>query len=102
MSSPGYVPALTFQTPEEVYFEGLGAKIVASIPADPEAYQPLECALERGVYEIRNGCEPDFWLFHEFEVLPSEFLELNVELVNNYVYIINLDCEILTMQHGTD
>ncbi|KAI0183734.1 hypothetical protein EV127DRAFT_464848 [Xylaria flabelliformis] len=93
------------------YFEGLGAKIVASIPADPEAYQQwlesmraeyaaLECALEKGVYEIRDGCKPDFSLFREFEVLPSEFLELNVELVNNYVYIINLDCEILTMQHG--
>ncbi|KAI1734271.1 hypothetical protein F4680DRAFT_357644 [Xylaria scruposa] len=93
------------------YFEGLGAEIVASIPADPEAYQQwlesmraeyaaLERALERHVYEIRNGCKPNFSLFREFVALPSELLELNVELVHNYVYIINLDCEILTMQHG--
>ncbi|KAJ5569538.1 uncharacterized protein N7459_008968 [Penicillium hispanicum] len=91
------------------YFEGLGAKIVASIPADPEGYHKWlesmraeyaakESALEKHVYEIRDGVEPDYSQFHEFEMLPSELPRLGDDA--EYTYIINLDHEILTMNHS--
>ncbi|KAL5051691.1 hypothetical protein BDW71DRAFT_193939 [Aspergillus fruticulosus] len=91
------------------YFEGLGAKIVASIPIDPEGYHnwlesmraeyaAWENALESHVYEIRDGFKPDYSEFREFEMLPSELPRLG-EYVE-YYYIINLDHEVLTMNHS--
>ena len=106
------------------YFEGLGAKIVASIPTDPEKYNSTarikillytilmpagwlesmraqyaakESVLDRDVYEIRDGVKPDYSQFEEFESLPSDFPELNNWA--EYIYIINLDHEVLTMNH---
>ncbi|KAK6814122.1 hypothetical protein RU639_010138 [Aspergillus parasiticus] len=84
------------------YFDGLGAKIVASIPTDPEGYQKWlqamrteyatkESALETHVYEIRDGIRPDHSQFHEFEMLPSELPRLGDDF--EYIYIINLDHE---------
>lgn len=85
------------------YFEGLGAQIVASIPSDPDEYQrwlqstrskyaAKECALER-LYEIRDGSQPDdVWL-------PSELPRLN-RYGAEYTYTIDLDREILTMNHS--
>ncbi|KAE8347051.1 hypothetical protein BDV24DRAFT_174605 [Aspergillus arachidicola] len=78
------------------YFDGLGAKIVASIPTDPEGYQ--KSALETHVYEIRDGFRPDYSQFHEFETLPSELPRLGDDF--EYIYIINLDREVLTMNHS--
>ncbi|PIG89734.1 hypothetical protein AARAC_005022 [Aspergillus arachidicola] len=91
------------------YFDGLGAKIVASIPTDPEGYQKWlqamrteyatkESALETHVYEIRDGFRPDYSQFHEFETLPSELPRLGDDF--EYIYIINLDREVLTMNHS--
>ncbi|PLN85269.1 hypothetical protein BDW42DRAFT_1827 [Aspergillus taichungensis] len=91
------------------YFEGLGAKIVASIPTNPEKYHDWlesmraeyaarEKALENHVYEIRDGFEPDYSQFHEFETLPSEIPRLDA--FAEYIYIINLDHEVLTMNHS--
>ncbi|KAJ6126033.1 hypothetical protein N7471_010526 [Penicillium samsonianum] len=84
------------------YFEGLGAKIVGSIPTDPEGYHKWpesmraeyaakESALERHVYQIRDGFEPDYSQFREFEALPSEFPRLGDYA--EHFYIINLDHE---------
>ncbi|KAJ6187764.1 hypothetical protein N7519_002672 [Penicillium mononematosum] len=95
----------------DTYFEGLGAKIVASIPADPEEYHEWlesmrteyaakESALERHVYEIRDGFEPDYSQFSEFTTLPSELPRLNEYNYAQYIYIINLDHEVLTMNYG--
>ncbi|KAJ8098163.1 hypothetical protein POJ06DRAFT_270141 [Lipomyces tetrasporus] len=92
------------------YFEGLGAKIVASIPANPEQYHEWlesmraeyaarERALERHVYKIRNGFEPDYSHFCEFATLPSELPRLG-DYDAEYIYIINLDHEVLTMNHS--
>ena len=39
-------------------------------------YAAKESALERHVYEIRNGSEPDYSQFREFETLPSELPRL--------------------------
>ncbi|KAK9320293.1 hypothetical protein V1517DRAFT_375748 [Lipomyces orientalis] len=92
------------------YFEGLGAKIIAGIPADPEEYQKWvksmrvryadkERALEQHVYEIRDGHEPDYSQFREFVVLPSELPRLN-GYDAEFFYTINLDHEVLTMNHS--
>ncbi|UPK95540.1 hypothetical protein LCI18_006475 [Fusarium solani-melongenae] len=89
-------------------FEGLGAKIVASIPANPDKYHERlakmraeyaakEHALEEHVYEI-HGFEPDYSQFHEFVSLPSELPRFGNDA--EYIYIINLDHEILTMNNG--
>ncbi|KAL4860601.1 hypothetical protein BDV12DRAFT_209053 [Aspergillus spectabilis] len=91
------------------YFEGLGAKIVSRIPANPKEYHKWlesmraeyaarENALESHVYEIRDGFEPDYSQFREFEMLPSEFPQLGDHA--EYFYIINLDHEVLTMNHS--
>ncbi|KAB8206031.1 hypothetical protein BDV34DRAFT_212685 [Aspergillus parasiticus] len=91
------------------YFDGLGTKIVASIPTDPEGYQKWlqamrteyatkESALETHVYEIRDGFRPDHSQFHEFEILPSGLPRLGDDF--EYIYIINLDHEVLTMNHS--
>lgn len=61
-------------------------------------YAAKEHALEEHVYEIRNGFEPDYSQFHEFESLPSELPRLGNDA--EYIYIINLDHEILTMNNG--
>ncbi|KAH7129052.1 hypothetical protein EDB81DRAFT_888820 [Dactylonectria macrodidyma] len=92
------------------YFEGLGAEIVASIPTDPDEYQKWlqsmrdsyaakERALEQHVHEMRDGSEPDYSLFSEFESLPSELPRLN-GYDSEYFYITNLDHEVLTMNHS--
>ncbi|KAJ4316281.1 hypothetical protein N0V84_007926 [Fusarium piperis] len=91
------------------YFEGVGAQIVASIPADPDEYHEWlgkmraeyaarERALEKHVHEIRDGFEPDHSQFHEFESLPSELPRFGNDA--EYIYIINLDNEVLTMNYG--
>ncbi|KAL4926646.1 uncharacterized protein BDV17DRAFT_299568 [Aspergillus undulatus] len=96
------------------YFEGLGAKIIASIPTDPKEYHKWlesmraeyaarENALESHVYEIRDGFKPDYSQFREFRTLPSEFPRLgnHVEYFHvEYSYIINLDYEVFTMDHS--
>ncbi|RAQ49590.1 hypothetical protein AFGD_002150 [Aspergillus flavus] len=91
------------------YFEGVGAKIVASIPTDPDEYHKWlqamraeyaakESALETHVYEIRHGFKPDYSQFREFVTLPSELPRLRDDF--EYIYIINLDHEVLTMNHS--
>ncbi|KAI0402201.1 hypothetical protein F4802DRAFT_379465 [Xylaria palmicola] len=93
------------------YYEGLGAQIVASIPADPDDYQKWleqmratytakEDELEKHVYEIRDdGSAPDYSSFGHLLALPSELPRLARYDVE-YFYIINLDCEVLTMNFG--
>ncbi|KAK3363722.1 hypothetical protein B0T25DRAFT_528341 [Lasiosphaeria hispida] len=92
------------------YFEGLGAEIVASVPADPEGYRKWldlmratyaakERVLDQHVYAIRDGMTPDYSLFSEFVELPSELPRL-ADYDTEYFYIINLDHEILTMNFG--
>lgn len=61
-------------------------------------YEAKESALEGHVYEIRDGFEPDYSQFREFETLPSEFPRLGDYA--EYFYIINLDHEVLTMNHS--
>ncbi|KAH6985576.1 hypothetical protein EDB80DRAFT_782867 [Ilyonectria destructans] len=96
--------------PYDSYFEGLGATIVASIPANPEEYHKWlesmraeyaakERALERHVHEICDGFEPDYSQFREFATLPSELPRLG-DYDAEYIYIINLDHEVLTMNHS--
>ncbi|KAL4945268.1 hypothetical protein BDV06DRAFT_231429 [Aspergillus oleicola] len=91
------------------YFEGLGAKIIASIPTDPKEYNKWlesmrakyaarETSLERHVYTIRDGFQPDYSRFRIFETLPSEFPRLGNRA--HYFYIINLDHEVLTMDYS--
>ncbi|PYH90598.1 hypothetical protein BO71DRAFT_361171 [Aspergillus ellipticus CBS 707.79] len=91
------------------YFEGLGAEIIANIPTDPEEYQKWlqsmraeyaakERALETHVYEIRDGIQPDYSQFRELVMLPSELPRLGNYV--EYLYIINLDHEALTMNHS--
>ncbi|POR31107.1 Uncharacterized protein TPAR_08673 [Tolypocladium paradoxum] len=87
------------------YFEGLGANVVTSIPADPDEYQKwleskraeyaaTERALEQYVY---GSHEPDYSQpLCEWEALPSELPRLD-GYGAEYFYIINLDHEVLTM-----
>ncbi|GJN75052.1 F-box domain-containingprotein [Purpureocillium lilacinum] len=91
------------------YFEGLGAKIVASIPADPAEYQKwlesmrsrhaaIEHELEEKVFEIGSGPQPeDMEEYHGFVELPSELPRQMNDWCIEYFYIINLDSEVLTM-----
>ncbi|KAI1120303.1 hypothetical protein F5Y10DRAFT_290016 [Nemania abortiva] len=92
------------------YYEGLGADIIDRIPADPEDYQKWleymrakyadkQSALEEYVYEIRDGSKPDYNCFNDLEALPSELPRLDCYNAE-YFYIINLDCEVLTMNFG--
>ncbi|XXG97101.1 hypothetical protein Hte_003396 [Hypoxylon texense] len=93
------------------YFEGLGAEIVARIPEDPEEYRKwlqsmresyaaTERTLEKHIYEIHDGSKPDYSLFNQFEELPSELPNLSRDPFVEYIYIINLDEEVLTMNYG--
>ncbi|PYI31458.1 hypothetical protein BP00DRAFT_474996 [Aspergillus indologenus CBS 114.80] len=96
------------------YFDNLGAKIIASIPTDPKEYQKWleskryeyaakENAVESHVYTIRDGFEPDYSQFREFRTLPSEFPRLGNHIEYSdveYIYIINLDHEVLTMDNS--
>ncbi|KHN95824.1 F-box domain, cyclin-like protein [Metarhizium album ARSEF 1941] len=92
------------------YFEGLGASIVAGIPADPDEYRAwldkerakyaaLEKKLEDEVYELRDGVDSIPRGFYNFLEFPSE-LPLLDNLDAEYTYITNLDQEILTMNQG--
>jgi hypothetical protein len=62
-------------------------------------YAAKESALERHVHEIRDGFEPDYSQFREFVALPSELPQLG-DYDAEYFYIINLDHEVLTMNHS--
>ncbi|EXK76131.1 hypothetical protein FOQG_19108 [Fusarium oxysporum f. sp. raphani 54005] len=62
-------------------------------------YTARERALEEKVYEIRDEVEPDFSQFDDLETLPSEFPQSG-DYDAEYIYIINLDHEILTMNKG--
>ncbi|KAJ9481056.1 hypothetical protein VN97_g12449 [Penicillium thymicola] len=61
-------------------------------------YDAKEIALERSVYEIRDGSEPDYSEFREFYVLPSELPRLGHDF--GYVYTIDLDREVLSINHS--
>jgi hypothetical protein len=61
-------------------------------------YAPKESALKRHVYEIRDGFEPDYSQFYEFEKLPCGLPRLGDHA--EYFYIIILDHEVLTMNHS--
>ncbi|KAI0877730.1 hypothetical protein GGS24DRAFT_94559 [Hypoxylon argillaceum] len=89
------------------YYEGLGAEIIAKIPADPEEYQKWlekmraeyadkQKELEDHVYEIRDSSKPDYSYFKGLMALPSELPRLTSHDAE-YFYIINLDREVLTM-----
>ncbi|KAJ5397799.1 hypothetical protein N7509_005912 [Penicillium cosmopolitanum] len=88
------------------YLEGLGANIIARIPTDPEEYQKWldsmraiyadrESALETNVNEIHDGIKPDSSLLSEFVDVPSEMPTLDHWV--EFIYIINLDQEVLTI-----
>lgn len=62
-------------------------------------YAAKEISLEMDVYEILEGNGPEKSQFPEFEAIPSELPLLDERV--EYVYIINLDQEILTMNYGT-
>lgn len=62
-------------------------------------YAARELDLEQHVYEIRDGSDPDYSKFDEFEALPSELPRLD-GYDAEYFYIIDLDREILTMNFG--
>ncbi|KJZ70845.1 hypothetical protein HIM_09759 [Hirsutella minnesotensis 3608] len=92
------------------YYEGLGAHIVARIPADPAEYQKwlesmreyyasTERELEDQVYEVRSGPEPEE-PDHEFEELPTELPKRLDDFIIEFYYVINLDSEVLTMNHS--
>ncbi|KAI0549749.1 hypothetical protein F4679DRAFT_545446 [Xylaria curta] len=61
-------------------------------------YAAKESALEKHVYEIRDGSEPDCGHFRDLTALPSEIPDF--EWDSSYNYIINLDCEILTINYA--
>ncbi|RDW68789.1 uncharacterized protein DSM5745_08549 [Aspergillus mulundensis] len=93
------------------YYERLGARIVDRIPIDPKGYQDWlksmraeyaakEHALERHVYEMRDGVKPDYSLFDELEELPSELPKFPTAIDPDFFYIINLDREVLTMDYS--
>lgn len=104
------------------YFEDLGKKIVASIPVDDGLYKgtlrgevyalantkyqqngwnPCKSNMLRRKLpskEIRDGSEPDYSEFREFYVLPSELPRLGHDF--GYVYTIDLDREVLSINHS--
>ncbi|KAI0185666.1 hypothetical protein EV127DRAFT_441051 [Xylaria flabelliformis] len=91
-------------------YSGLSRKIVDSIPADPGEYKKWleqmrakyaakQNALEKHVYEIRDGSKPVDDHFRDLMFLPSELPRLD-DFDCPYHYIINLDYEILTINYG--
>lgn len=65
-------------------------------------YAAKESALERHVYEIGDDFKPNLSLFSELMEIPNE-LPLpgpSDDLFIEYIYIINLDQEVLTMNHS--
>ncbi|KAJ6037347.1 hypothetical protein N7540_001626 [Penicillium herquei] len=92
------------------YYESLGKNVVASIPTDPEKYQKwlekmrgfyarLEKQLDKDVYEIRDGEKPNKEDFMDLESIPTEIPRLN-DIFIEYIYVIDLDREVLTMNHS--
>ncbi|KAJ0416003.1 hypothetical protein BJY00DRAFT_326606 [Aspergillus carlsbadensis] len=86
-----------------------GDELVASIPTDPgqyrrwlqakrDEYAAKENCLEVEFYEIRDGSKPNYLGLREFGTPPSEFPRLGD--VAEFVYLINLDQEILTINHS--
>ncbi|KAE8137932.1 hypothetical protein BDV38DRAFT_292551 [Aspergillus pseudotamarii] len=68
---------------------------IARVEEEAEEEEPSgDSAL---VYEIRNGFKPNYSQFREFETLPSELPRLGSYA--EYIYIINLDHQVLTMNH---
>jgi hypothetical protein len=62
-------------------------------------YAAKESVLDQHVYEIRDGSKPDYLQFDEFVTLPSELPRLDgYDAV--YFYILDLDREVLTMNHS--
>lgn len=62
-------------------------------------YDGIERNLERQVHEIRDGFEPDCLQFDEFTALPTELPRLSGYDAECF-YIINLDYEVLTINHS--
>ncbi|RSL40667.1 hypothetical protein CEP54_016051 [Fusarium duplospermum] len=94
------------------YCRGLGTKIVARIPTDTQAYREWlqrkrdryvehERRLEEHIYSRcgESDSEQDDASFCQFVLLPSELPQLN-QLDFEYVYILNLDCEVFTVNFG--
>ncbi|OJJ66061.1 hypothetical protein ASPBRDRAFT_201316 [Aspergillus brasiliensis CBS 101740] len=92
------------------YYKGLGAKIVAGIPTDHNEYQEWlqsmrdkyakkQRALDILIHTVHEDVPIDYSQFDEFEALPSEIPRLNCYGAE-YVYVINLDHEVLTMDYG--
>lgn len=62
-------------------------------------YKRIQCTLESSVFEIPYNLPYSSSQCHEFAVLPSEFPRLD-GFDAEYFYIINLDDEVLTMNHS--
>lgn len=62
-------------------------------------FASTERKLEDQVYEVRSGPEPDV-PDHEFEELPTELPKRLDDFFIEFYYIINLDSEVLTMNHS--
>ncbi len=64
-----------------------------------EEYAAKERGLEQHVSEIRDGSERDYSQFREFVSLPSELPRLDGHNAE-FFYTVNLDHEVLTMNHS--
>ncbi|GKZ74732.1 hypothetical protein AnigIFM50267_001222 [Aspergillus niger] len=64
-----------------------------------EKYATKERALDALIYTIHDGVKPDYSQFSEFVSLPSEIPRLH-GYDAEYIYVINLDHEVLTMNYG--
>ncbi|KAM0424958.1 hypothetical protein ACHAPT_009759 [Fusarium lateritium] len=97
---------------EDGYCRELGTKIVNRIPTDTKAYQEWlqrmrekyakhERYLEKHIYSRygESDAEQDHTDFCNFCVLPSVLPQLQ-QLDFEYCYILNLDCEVFTVNFG--
>jgi hypothetical protein len=62
-------------------------------------YEEKELALEQEIFELPHGPEPDYSKFEEFLIYPCALPRLH-QNDSRYVYIINLDKEVLTINGG--
>ncbi|RDA89490.1 hypothetical protein CP533_2528 [Ophiocordyceps camponoti-saundersi (nom. inval.)] len=95
---------------QDGFLARLGDSVVSMIPADEEEYREwlimtraefasVELTLEQTIYHIRSGFEPARWQYDHLETLPSELPRLK-DSDAEFFYVIDLDREVLTMQHG--
>ncbi|RCI10134.1 hypothetical protein L249_8607 [Ophiocordyceps polyrhachis-furcata BCC 54312] len=94
----------------EGHLNRLGETVVAMVPEDAEEYKEwlaymrdefsaLAATVEQTIFHIRPNVEPAPWQYEHLDSLPTELPRLKI-FDAEFIYMIDLDREVLSMQFG--